>query len=234
VTDHPPAGLRHLTQTGFWNLLTPAQQRLLWTSGSRHDHPAGTVLLHEGAPAGSALILLTGRVKVMAVGASGYQCLLSIQVAGDVIGELSAIDRKPRSATVIAVDPVHVLRLPADDLESLLGAHPGIALALLKVVATRLRAANLRLVELGETTVAERVVLTLTRLAAEHGMIAETGITLTLPFGQDDLAGMVVGSREAVVRALRVLRDEGTISTGRRRITILEPATLGQRVPRPA
>lgn len=219
-----------MTHTGFWRLLSADQRAALEAAGSWHDHPAGTVLLQEGASAGSALVLLSGRVKVIAVGPGGYQCLLAIQVPGDIIGELSAIDRGPRSATVIAIDPLRVLRIPADDLDTILAAHPGVALTLLKVLAGRLRATNRRLVELGETTVGERVVLALARLAAEHGEIADTGITIMLPFGQEDLAGMVVGSREAVVRALRVLRDEGTIRTARRRITILQPDMLGQRV----
>lgn len=213
----------------LWDLLTAIQREVLGRAGVRHDHPAGTELLREGAPSGSVLVLLSGRVKILAHGPGEFEGILAIRVPGDVIGELAAIDGKPRSATVVAIDPVSVLRITAERFNTILSTHPGIAHALLKVVISRLRMANHRRVEYGDTTVAQRLAGALTRLAAEHGAVGDGGIAITVPFGQEDLARMVTGSREAVVRALRALRDEGIISTGRQRITIRQPEILGHR-----
>jgi CRP/FNR family transcriptional regulator, cyclic AMP receptor protein len=180
-------------------------------------------------PSGSALVLQSGRVTVTATGRQGVIGLLAIRVPGDIVGELAAIDRKPRSATVTAIDPVRVLRIAVDQFEDLLSTHPLIAFAVLKVVISRLRIANWRLIEFSETTAGQRVAFMLAKLAAEHGQIVPGTTTITLEFGQTELARMVGGSRETVVRALRVLRTDGIISTGRRRITILEPEILGGR-----
>jgi CRP-like cAMP-binding protein len=43
---------------------------------------------------------------------------------------------------------------------------------------------------------------------------------------QQELAAMVGASRESVARALAVLRERGVLATGRRTITILDPAVL--------
>lgn len=215
----------------LWELLDDGQRAVLENAGTRHQHPAGTTLLREGDPAGSALVLLSGRVKILATGSGGYKSVLAVRVPGDVLGEFAAIDGKPRSASVVSVDPVRVLRLPAARFNALLCEHPGIAHALLKVVISRVRMANLRRVEFGETTVAQRLARVLAELASQHGKLEAHDIAITLPFGQEDLANMVAGSREAVVRALRALRDEGIVSTGRKKITIRQPEVLGHCVP---
>lgn len=220
-----PASLSAPAQ--LWELLDERQRTVLVAAGSRHDHPVGTVILSEGAPSGCALILLAGRVKVLATGLGGRQSVLAIRVPGDVLGELAAIDGKPRSATVIAVDAVRVLRIPAATFNAILHTHPGIAHAVLRVVASRLRMSDRRRVEYSETTVAQRVAATLAELAAEEGALLSTGLEITLPYSQEELAKMVCGSREAVVRALGELRRQGVIATGRRRIIVRQPEVLG-------
>lgn len=211
----------------FWELLTAGQRAAVEQVATRHDHPAGTMLIREGATARSAFVLRSGRVKVVATGRTGRQTLLAVRVPGDIVGELAAADGRPRSANVVALDPVSLLRLSAQDVTTLLTSEPGIALAVLTVVVDRFRLANVRRTQYAETTVADRLAILLTELADQHGQMDAQGTTITLPFGQDDLAEMVVGSREGVVRALRALRDSDVISTGRRRITILDPELLG-------
>ena len=212
----------------FWDLLDTGQRELLTRAGVRHAHPVGTVLLREGSAARSVFVLLTGRVKVVATGASGSQGVLAIRMAGDVLGELAAVDERRRSATVVAVDPIEVLRIPAGAFTDILRTSAGVTYALLRVLSTRLRSADLRRVEHGETT-GRRVAATLADLTIDHGTPAAGAITITLPFSQDELAMMVGASREAVVRALRALRAEGIVSTGRQQVVILRPDLLARR-----
>lgn len=217
----------------FWDLLDPAGRALLTASASRHAHPFGTVLLREGEASRAVLVLIRGTVKVVATGVGGHQLLLAIRGAGDVLGDLSVLDERPHSATVIAMGPVALLRIPSEDFGRLLREHAGVAYALLRVLSGRLRLANVRRVQHVETTTAQRVATTLAELAADHGTVHEDSVTIAVPFSQDDLAMMVGASREAVVRALKSLRDDDVISTGRRRITIVQPEALGWRVRMP-
>ena len=214
----------------FWSLLNHEHQQLLLDRGHRHDHPAGTVLIRMGDTAESVLVLLTGRVKVTTTGVSGHQGLLGIRVAGDIVGEMAAIDDHPRSATVIAVDRLSVLRIPIRDFVEIIRTRAAVCHALLRVMTTRLRASDQKRLESGEATTAQRVAAALAELSADHGVMEAGQLTIALPFSQDELAMMVGASREAVVRALRDLRSQGIIRTSRQRITVLEPDTLGQRV----
>jgi CRP/FNR family cyclic AMP-dependent transcriptional regulator len=106
---------------------------------------------------------------------------------------------------------------------------PRIANAVLQVVSGRLRADNRRQSEFADITVAQRLDLYLADLLAHHSSVYEDGVAITVPFSQEEIASAIGASREAVVRALRVLRDAGIVSTNRQRIVILKPDALDQR-----
>ena len=58
-----------------------------------------------------------------------------------MVGELAVIDRQPRLAQVVTDEPTVCLALAAWDLESVIAAQPTVAMALLRVLARRLREA---------------------------------------------------------------------------------------------
>jgi CRP/FNR family cyclic AMP-dependent transcriptional regulator len=214
----------------FWNLLDEPDQASLEQVGRRLAHPAGTILLAEGDRAESVLVLMAGRVKVISVGARGHQSLLAIRTPGDVLGELAAVDERVRSATVVTLEPIQVLRIPVRTFVEILTTTPRVTYSLLRVVSTKLRTANLRRLQSGDLTVAQRVAMTIAELAADHGRPGAAEVTIALPISQEDLARMVGASREAVVRALRELRDDGIIRTERQNLTLLRSDLLELRV----
>jgi CRP/FNR family cyclic AMP-dependent transcriptional regulator len=213
----------------LWALLTPSERATLRSAGTTHYHPAGTSILRQGDLSGSALVLLSGRAKIVSTSASGYECILAVRRPGDIVGELSAIDRQPRSATVVAIDGLTTLRIPAEKFNDILGTRPGIAHAVLKVVCGRLRSASLRRTEYNGSTAAQRLNAFLAELAVQDGRASEGGIAITVPFSQEELAGSIAASRKAVVRALRVLRDEGIVTTNRQQVVILRFDELRRR-----
>jgi CRP-like cAMP-binding protein len=98
---------------------------------------AGTVLTRQGASGGIAYILASGRAEVLRDGRR-----LARLGPGDVVGELSLIDGKPRSATVTAITDLEVLEIDARDLTRLLRKAPAVTRNLLEALAERLRQAN--------------------------------------------------------------------------------------------
>lgn len=58
---------------------------------------------------------------------------------GDFFGELSLLDREPRVASATAEGPTTCLALPSWEFQRLLETEPGIATAVLREVAHRLR-----------------------------------------------------------------------------------------------
>jgi CRP-like cAMP-binding protein len=98
---------------------------------------AGTVLTRQGASGGIAYILASGQAEVV----RGKR-RLAVLGPGDVVGELSLIDRKPRSATVRALTDLEVLEIDARDLDRLLRKVPAMVRKLLEAMSERLRHAD--------------------------------------------------------------------------------------------
>jgi CRP-like cAMP-binding protein len=191
--------------------------------GQRRSYRAGSTLFHEGDASDWVILIDRGRVKVTCATAEGREVVLAVRVPGELIGELSAIDGHPRSATGTAIDPVGARVIAANDFRDFLGAHPSAALALLTLVSARLRVSDRRNVEFVALDSVGRVAQRLLELGEQFGVRSADGsVRIDVPITQDELAGWTGSSREAVGKALQALRNRGWITTGRRSVTIID------------
>ena len=201
----------------------------LHARGRLHRFARGAPLIHAGDLGTSVLLLLKGRAKVLTTTADGRQTVLGFRGPGDLVGELSAIDREPRSGTVIALEPVEAVVVGAEEFRRLLSERPSAALALLESLSRRLRDADRKRIEFATADTTGRVAARLLELCDRFGEPAPGGVRITLPLTQEELAGWVGSSREAVANALSTLRGLGWIETGRRQITVLDRPALEAR-----
>jgi CRP/FNR family transcriptional regulator, cyclic AMP receptor protein len=215
--------------TGFLGVLSEAERAELTAVGTRRRHQRGTALFHEREASDRVVIVLAGRVKVSTATEDGKEVVLAFRGPGDLLGELSAIDGEPRSATVSALEPTEVLVVAASSFRAFLEAHPRVALLLLEMLARRLRDADRKRVEFAAHDTVGRVAGRLVELAEEHGRAVDGGVEITLPLSQDELAGWTGASRESVGKALHVMRSLRWVETGRRRITIRDLEALRAR-----
>lgn len=95
---------------------------------------AGHVLVEQGAIGHEAFVLIEGTARVERNGATVAEL-----GPGDHVGELALIDGEPRSATVIATSPVHVLVLGQREFRGLLDEIPGLAHKVMAQLAARIR-----------------------------------------------------------------------------------------------
>src|SRR5947207_2933827 len=112
----------------FLPALSPEERDALRAPGMVRSFPRGAALFHERQTADRVLVLLEGCVKLSCLSDSGKEVVLAIRGPGDLLGELSAIDGEPRSATASALEPVQALSLAASDFQRFLEAHPRAAL----------------------------------------------------------------------------------------------------------
>ncbi|WP_367136673.1 Crp/Fnr family transcriptional regulator [Saccharothrix sp. HUAS TT1] len=205
----------------FWGLLTPAEHDVLTAAGVVRHYPNGSVVVHEGEVTRHVLVVRRGLLRVTATTANGSEKVLAVRGAGDIVGERSAVDGRPRSATVCALGDVQALVLSADSFAGLCQRYPRIAWSVLLVVVARQRDTDRQRVQISGTAT-QRVAAVLIDMALQRG-IADQG---AMALSQEDLAGIAGTSRESLVRVLRALREEGIISTGRRKIEIHRVARL--------
>lgn len=213
----------------FWDLLRPEEQAVLVAAGRRHRFRRGTVIFREGSESASVIIVRSGRVKVSSNTASGNEVVLAVRGPGALLGELSAVDGGPRSATVTALETVTALAIPSAEFERILLGHGRVAFVLMRELTRRLRDADRKRIEFGAYDTTGRVAARLIELADRFGVPTDAGLHINLPLSQDELAGWTGASREAVTKALRVLREEGWIQTGRLRVVITDLDALKHR-----
>lgn len=96
------------------------------------------MLFREGQRSDSVVLLRSGSVKVSHVTRAGREVLLAVQGAGELLGELGAMDGAPRSATVTAIEDVEAVVVPAAAYREVVAADPDLALRLLQLVIRRL------------------------------------------------------------------------------------------------
>src|SRR5262249_59518066 len=72
---------------------------------------AGSVIVSQEEPGDALFVIAKGKVKVVLYGETGREIILSILKSGDFFGEMSLLDRQPRSANVVAVEDSELLCL---------------------------------------------------------------------------------------------------------------------------
>jgi CRP-like cAMP-binding protein len=103
------------------------------------ERRAGTLLTREGREGGLMFVIVEGRAEILAGGTDRKAKVIGTLGPGDVVGELSLIDGKVRSASVRAVTDVRVLELAADDFERLFTRSPKFVRNLLRALSLRVR-----------------------------------------------------------------------------------------------
>jgi CRP/FNR family transcriptional regulator, cyclic AMP receptor protein len=221
-TEAPP-------QVGFLTVLSPQDGEALRALGHRRRYRRGATLFSEGDLSTHVVVILEGRVRVSYTTDAGQEIVFTVREAGDLLGELSAIDGRPRSATASTVGAAEVLVIDGEQFMTFVTTRPAVARLLLRMVSERLRDSDRRQVEFGAFDTVGRVVRRLVALAHSRGTARPDPDGVLLPITQQELAAWTGCSREAVNKALALLRGPGWITTRRGGVLVLDLPALERR-----
>jgi CRP-like cAMP-binding protein len=213
----------------FLEALSPEQRSVLQARGTVRRFTRNAALAHAGQQGDRVLVILKGHVKMTRVTEDGRDVLLAIRGPGDLVGEQSAIDGEPRSASIVALDAVEALAIPPRDFLAFVTATPDASLYVMRQLAARLRDADRKRVEFAAQDVVGRLATRLGELCDRFGEPVEDGTRIDLALTQEDLAGWAGASREAASRALQQMRSLGWVTTGRRSLTCHDLEALRRR-----
>ena len=129
-----PTASESLSRVPLFANLSDRQLRKIAKHTSEHRYDAGTVIVREGGRTRTLFVIVEGTAKVIR-----NERTISRRSAGDVFGEISMIDLRPRAATVIAETPMICLVLEHDDVRTLVMEDPRMAWSLLETIAGWLR-----------------------------------------------------------------------------------------------
>jgi CRP/FNR family cyclic AMP-dependent transcriptional regulator len=218
----------------FLSSLRPDDVAELNDLGTVRAFERGQTLFHENQLPDRVLIVRRGVIKVTSMTSAGREVVLAFRGAGEILGELAALDGEPRSATVRAVEAGEALSLSAEAFRGFLEARPSVAIVLLQMLGRRLRDADAKRIEFSTYTTIERVAVRLLEFSGRFGLEDASGaVRITLPLTQDELAGATGSSIESVGRALQTMRALNCIETGRREIRVIDPQGLAALLAKP-
>jgi CRP/FNR family transcriptional regulator, cyclic AMP receptor protein len=157
---------------------------------------ANKVLFHGGDPGDGCHRVDEGLLKVVMVSPAGNERILAFLGPGDIVGELSMIDGRPRSASVVAVRDSALSFLSRIAFEAITDERPQICRALLTLLATRLRDTDVTVAAESFLTLRGRVARTLLELSEHFGEDVGSGrIVIHQKISQSDLAALAGVSR---------------------------------------
>jgi CRP-like cAMP-binding protein len=180
----------------------------------------GQALFTEGDLGERVFMIERGWVTLRTTGPDGEEMILALRGPGEVVGEMSAFDGAPRTATAVAVGNVEAIVAPASTIAQTLETDISAANEFARILATRLRESDRQRLEYTVLDTLGRVARRLLDLADRFGQPVDDGVKVELPLSQEELASWCGASRESTVKALRTLREVGAISTGRRVVTL--------------
>ncbi|MFC1538808.1 Crp/Fnr family transcriptional regulator [Candidatus Latescibacterota bacterium] len=181
-----------------------------------------SIILLENEEGDTLFIILKGKVKVTTFSESGKEVIFSILSEGDFFGDMSLMDGKPRSATVISIEDSELRLIRRNDFIKLVEKHPRIALKLLEELTSRLRKADERIESLAIHDVTGRLAGVLLQLAEEFSDTQDKSILIKSRPTHQELANMVGTTRETVTRILKQLENKKYINMSGKDLLILD------------
>lgn len=225
----PTAGSVPMGQARLLSGLSARALAKLEARCSRRKLGKGEMLITRDDDDDDVFFVLSGMLRVSIYAPSGKVLLLRDLGAGETLGELAAIDRKPRSASVEAIGAAEVVSMPGEVFRTLVTEEPTVAMALLRQSIGYIRELSERVYEVGALAVANRIHAELLRLAREAGGDANA-VLLTPAPRNIDIANRISANREAVSRELTHLARLGIVQRRRRSLAVLDVARLAQLV----
>src|SRR5262249_59615826 len=158
--------------------------------------------------------------------ASGREQILAVEGPGSSFAELPVFDGGDYPAAASALEDTEVLFVSRKDFQNFCREHPDVALKVIAVVGSRLRRLVGIIEELSFTTVRQRLISTILRLAQASRVRSKEGIHIELAKSHQDLAAELGTVRELVSRNLSRLEAEGLLNVEGRKIVVKDVSGL--------
>jgi len=215
-----------LARTPLLATLSSAELHNLAARTVRKLFSAGELIFSEGEPCNGLHIIARGKVRIFKTSLSGREQVLAVNNPGESVAELPVFDGGPFPASAIAIDDTEMAFISRRDFQAYCLEHPEVSLKVLSVVGQRLRGLVGILEELSFTTIRQRLISVLVKLAQGEGRKTDRGIEFLLPSTHQELANQLGTVRELVSRNLMRLQAEGLLEVDARQIVVKDLKAL--------
>ena len=209
-----------LERTALLSNLSQQELQLLAARTVRKHLSEGELLFSEGEPCAGLHIIAQGKVRIFKTSVGGREQVLALNGPGETVAELPVFDGGPYPASAMAVEDTEIAFISRRDFHAYCLEHPEVALKVLSVVGGRLRRLVGIIEELSFTTIRQRLISALLKLAQTEGKKTERGIEFQLPATHQELASQLGTVRELISRNLMRLQAEGLLEVDARQIVV--------------
>ncbi|HMQ50536.1 MAG TPA: Crp/Fnr family transcriptional regulator [Anaerolineae bacterium] len=164
-------------------------------------------------------ILKKGRVQLYRLSTDGKKLVVATIDAGTIFGEMAIIGQGMQNTFAEAADDCLLCVMSRPDVERLVLSKPAVALRIMRVMAGRLRRAEMQLEEIAFRSIPSRLAALILRLRREQGDII-------YGYTHQDLADAIGTYRETATQALNDFKAKGLLDIGRKRIEVLDAEGL--------
>jgi CRP-like cAMP-binding protein len=193
---------------------------------SSKKYNRGETLFSEGDTCRGLFVVGRGKIRIFKASASGREQILSMEGPGSSFAELPVFDGGNYPASAAASEESEVLFISRKDFQDFCREHPEVGLKVIAVVGARLRRLVGIIEDLSFTTVRQRLIGLIVRLAQASSTRTSDKVQIELNKTQQDLAAELGTVRELVSRNLGRLQAEGYLELEGRTIIVKDLSGL--------
>jgi CRP/FNR family transcriptional regulator, cyclic AMP receptor protein len=199
----------------------PATIARLAARGSFRRYRRNTYLFHQGDQSPEVFFLVSGRVEISSLSASGHRQLHTTLDQPQFFGELGVLGGMPRTAAALALEESSVWVVPADAFLEFVSEEPAASRSILRALARQVQSHEAFVEDLLFLDLKGRVAKRLLQLVAPSlDDLPSDGAVLPAVVTHADLASLCGGSRENVTRILSDLQRRGFVERDGRRFVL--------------
>lgn len=186
----------------------------------------GEIIYLQGALPTGLYCVHAGKVKLTSTSNDGKSTIISIATPGQLFGHKNVFNNENYQTTATAIEESRVCYIDKKFFFNLLQEEPTVSLKLVSHLAREMGAAEKSISDLTQKTVRARLATFLIDAAQNFGIEKSGKITLDIKLTREELASIIGGATETLIRLMTELKDEGIISQEGKTIIILDHQAL--------
>jgi len=218
--------LWYLRGCDLFENLTPEEAERLERRALFRTFKRNSLIYSPSDPGQGVMVLAKGRVKIKDITSDGKESILTFIEEGEMFGELAILDGQPRQDYAETVLDSEIVVVPRENMLWLMRTKPDVSLYITKLIGLRRQRIENRLRNVLFLPSRERMIRLLHELMEAHGDRQGNRCELRLALSHQELASLIGVTRETVTTTLGHLQVEGFIKAERRRLVIVDCATL--------
>ena len=217
----------NLKSIPLFQALTEKEADLITKKVFSSEHEPEQMLTMEHDWGESMFVLIDGLAKVRTFNEDGEEIVFCILGKGDVFGELSVVDGGTRSADVVAITTVQLIKLPGQPVAHILKTNAPFTLDIARLEATRLRELNRRF-SLQSRDATTRFLNAMAYVACK--ISGQDDPTAIIPdFVRKEICTLAGLARETASRTLSKLKDRNIIQQSKEGLQLIDLEPLIKR-----